>query len=78
MIVDTITEAKAHFSALIEKVQRGEEIVIKKAGVPVAVIRPYTAQNSVRIPGALTGKIKIAADFDDLPLEIANAFGMES
>ncbi len=78
MIVDTITEAKAHFSALIEQVQRGEEIVIKKAGVPVAVIRPYQAQNSERLPGALAGKIKISPDFDELPPDLAKAFGMEA
>ena len=34
MVVNTITEAKAQFSAIIEKVLQGEEVIIKKAGNP--------------------------------------------
>jgi prevent-host-death family protein len=41
MYITNITEAKAHFSALIEKVLAGEEIIIGKAGKPVAKIVRY-------------------------------------
>ena len=76
MIVNTITEAKAHFSALIEKVLAGEEIIIKKAGKPVAVLGKYPGKKIERRPGALKGKIRIADDFDELPDDLTEAFGM--
>ncbi len=76
MVVQSITEAKAQLSALIERVQRGEEIVIAKAGKPVAVLRAYSGPERKRIPGALRGLIRIAPDFDELPADIAEAFGV--
>ena len=76
MHITHITEAKAQFSALIEKVLNGEEIMIGKAGKPVAKIVRYERSEETRKPGALTGKIKIAEDFDELPDDIAETFGM--
>lgn len=76
MYITNITEAKAHFSALIEKVLSGEEVIIGKAGKPVARLVRYERSNEPRQPGALKGKIKIADDFDELPDDIAEAFGM--
>ena len=76
MHITNITEAKSHFSALIEKVMSGEEIIIGKAGKPVAKIVKYQRSEESRRPGALKGKIKIADDFDELPEDIAKAFGM--
>jgi prevent-host-death family protein len=76
MHITNITEAKAHFSALIDKVLKGEEIIIGKAGKPVAKIVRYERCELPRQPGALKGKIKIADDFDQLPDDIAEAFGM--
>ncbi|MBA7577798.1 hypothetical protein ES708_19653 [subsurface metagenome] len=75
MIANTITEAKVQLSALIERVQRGEEVIINKAGKPVAVLLAYKEYPKKRKPGALRGKIKIAPDFDELPADIAEAFG---
>ena len=76
MIVNTITEAKSQLSALIEKVLQGEEIVIKRAGKPVALLTQYTRSTRPRRPGRLKGKIHIAPDFDVLPDDIAEAMGM--
>jgi prevent-host-death family protein len=76
MLVTNISEAKAHLSALIEKVVAGEEVIIGKAGKPVAKLVPYERSVEPRRPGALKGKIKIAKDFDQLPDDIAEAFGM--
>lgn len=76
MTINTITDAKAHLSSLIEKVQRGEEVIIKKAGRPVAILSPYTERSTARLPGALAGKIRISKDFDELPEDLAEAFGM--
>jgi prevent-host-death family protein len=76
MQVTNISEAKAQLSALIEKVLAGEEVIIGKAGKPVAKLIRYEKGQGERQPGALKGKIKIAADFDVLPEDIARAFGM--
>ena len=68
MAVFNIHEAKTHFSKLLERVLNGEEIVIAKAGKPVARILPYTADDtSPRLPGIDKGKVIIKPDFD-LPL----------
>ena len=69
-------EAKAQLSALVEKVMAGQEVVIGKAGKPVAKLVRYEQSEKPRQPGALRGKIKIADDFDELPADIAAAFGM--
>jgi prevent-host-death family protein len=71
-----ISEAKAQLSSLIEKVLAGEEVLIGKAGTPVAKLARYERSDKKRIPGALKGKIKIADDFDTLPKDIAEAFGV--
>jgi prevent-host-death family protein len=76
MEVTNISEAKAKLSALIDRVVGGEEIIIGKAGRPVAKIVRYEKSDEPRTPGALRGKIAIADDFDELPEEIAEAFGM--
>ena len=76
MHVTNISEAKAQLSALIERVQAGEEIIIGKAGKPVAKLVRYEHSEKERQPGALKGKIHIADDFDELPADIAEAFGM--
>lgn len=73
-----IHEAKTHFSRLVERVSRGEEIVIGKAGKPIAKLVPYTEASGPRSPGAWKGRVKIAPDFDDLPAELAAAFRGES
>lgn len=76
MQIANISEAKAQLSALIEKVMAGEEVIIGKAGKPVARIIKYENNGQSRRPGALKGKIKIADDFDALPDDIAETFGM--
>ena len=76
MIVNTVTEAKAHLSALLERVSRGEEVIISRAGKPVAILEPYRPDNRPRRPGRLKGKIEIAPDFNELPDEIAGPLGM--
>lgn len=77
MQVINISEAKAQLSALIEKVLAGEDVIIGKAGKPVAKLIPYEPGKKPRQPGMLKGKIKIAEDFNELPEDIAEAFGME-
>ena len=77
MILKNISEAKAELSALIEAVSKGEEVLIGKAGVPVARLVRYVGSASRRVPGALKGQIKISEGFDDLPSDIAASFGVD-
>jgi len=76
MLITNISNAKAELSALIEKVMAGQEVIIGKAGKPVAKLVRYERSEKPRRAGALRGKIKIADDFDKLPSDIAEAFGM--
>jgi prevent-host-death family protein len=70
-----IHEAKTQLSKLVERVRAGEEIVLAKAGQPVARIVPYVPARSPRKPGALKGKIRIGKDFDaPLPDDLLAAF----
>jgi prevent-host-death family protein len=58
-------EAKTHLSRLVDAAARGEEIVIAKAGKPMARLVPLRpSARKERIPGALKGKIWITDDFD--------------
>ena len=59
-----IHDAKTNFSKLIDAVSRGDEIVIAKAGKPAARLVPVRAKKTLRKPGALKGKMRIAVDFD--------------
>ena len=77
MQITNISEAKAQLSALIEKVLAGEDVIIGKAGKPVAKLIRYENSRQPRRPGVLKGQIKIADDFDTLPEDHAKAFGME-
>jgi len=69
-----IHEAKTHLSRLLEAVEGGEEVVICRAGKPVATLKPYQPSKQPRKPGSLKGQIWIADDFDDLPPELEAAF----
>jgi prevent-host-death family protein len=59
-----IHEAKTHLSRLVERVEAGEEIVIARAGRPVARLVPYRARTQPRHPGAWRGLVRISTDFD--------------
>lgn len=76
MVVRNISEAKAQLSALIAMVQRGDEVILSKSGKPVAKIVPYRGAAQSRVPGSMEGEIWIAPDFDELPDDMAEAFGM--
>lgn len=79
MILKNISEAKSQLSALIAAVQKGEEILIGKAGKPVARLIAYHGVAQPRTPGILAGKIVIHDDFDaPLPSDLADAFGTNS
>lgn len=70
-----IHEAKTYFSKLVDAASKGKEILIAKAGVPVArLVSLDTKQNKVRF-GAFKGKMKLASDFDaPLPDDVIDSF----
>lgn len=70
--------AKTALSQLVDRAAAGEEIVIAKAGRPLARLVPIEARSVPRRPGAWKGQVWIAEDFDaPLPPEIAAAFGVD-
>ena len=69
-----VYEAKTHLSRLLDRAEAGEEIVIARAGRPVARLVPYRRHIEHRKPGAWRGKVQIAGDFDELPDALLAAF----
>lgn len=70
-----IHEAKTHLSRLVERAAAGEEIVIGKAGKPMAVLSCYKPTGKgLRKPGAWKGKAKIKAGFYSADKEIEKLF----
>ena len=70
-----IHQAKTHFSKLIERVRLGEEIVIAKAGEPVAQIVPEVRPRKRRRLGTAEGQIVIHNSFyNDLPEDLLDLF----
>ena len=77
-MTDTVNihDAKTHLSRLVERVEGGEEVIIARAGRPVARLVPYRARREPRTPGLLKGKIWLADDWDspEVNAEIAALF----
>jgi prevent-host-death family protein len=70
-----VHDAKTHLSQLLNRVLAGEEVIIAKAGKPVARLVSIVPALSQRTPGSAKGQIWIAPDFDaPLPAEILDAF----
>ena len=78
MPITNVSDAKANLSALLRRVQEGEEVIIGRAGRPIAKLVPFERVTEPRRPGALKGRIRIAKDFDELPADLAEAFGVGS
>ena len=70
-----IHEAKTHLSKLLARVGNGEEVIISKAGKPIAKIVPLADKPKKRTPGGAKGKVRINKNFDaPLPKHIQKAF----
>ena len=70
-------EAKSQLSALLNRVENGEEITIARAGHPVARLVPIAHQAQPRVPGSCRGQITMADDFDELPADLLAGFNGE-
>jgi prevent-host-death family protein len=77
MKIINIHAAKTHLSSLVAEVEAGEEIIIAKAGKPVARLMPLERKLSPRKPGLMKGQIWMSDDFD-APLlpDLLKAFGI--
>jgi prevent-host-death family protein len=70
-----IHEAKTHLSRLLERVALGEEVIIARAGMPVARLVPIDARVKGRVLGSAKGEFTVPDDFNDpLPREIEDLF----
>jgi prevent-host-death family protein len=69
-----IHQAKTHLSRLIERVESGEEVVIARAGRPVARLVPFRVRRSPRVPGIWRGRVRLARDFDEVDDAIRDTF----
>lgn len=67
-------EAKTNLSKLVELAANGEEVIICKAGVPVARLVAIGTSKKKRKPGTWAGKVTIKKDFDVLPDDFMEHF----
>jgi prevent-host-death family protein len=74
-VIVNIHEAKTNFSRLLAQVGKGEEVIISKAGKPIARLIPFEEKPKRRVAGSGKGRIEVADDFDaSLPESILNQF----
>lgn len=69
-----IHEAKTQLARLIQQVSDGDEIVITRAGKPIARLVACAEPSVPRTPGCWRGQVQMADDFDETPEEIINSF----
>jgi len=68
-------EAKTHLSRLVDRAAAGEEVIIARAGRPVARLVSFAPRRELRPLGLCAGQpYRIAPDFEDLPEDIQAAF----
>jgi prevent-host-death family protein len=77
MEITNIHEAKSQLSKLVDRALRGEEVIIARAGKPMVRLVPVRESDAPRKGGQWKGKVRIAEDFDELPEDIARAFGVD-
>ncbi len=70
-------DAKTHLSRIIERVENGEEIIIDRAGTPVAKVIPLVRRVNRTAIGSLAGQVDLSGDWDspETNAAIADDFG---
>lgn len=70
-------EAKTHLSKLVERAEAGEDVIIQRNGKPVVRLVPVGEEprSLASVRGVWRGRVRMADDFDELPEDIAEAFG---
>ena len=70
----SVTEAKAHFSALVKRAEAGEEVIVTRSGIPVARIVPAKSAKE-RFFANDEGLGFVADDFNEpLPPDLLKQF----
>ncbi|MFY9912707.1 MAG: type II toxin-antitoxin system Phd/YefM family antitoxin [Candidatus Sulfotelmatobacter sp.] len=69
-----IHEAKTHLSKLLARVALGEEVIIAKAGTPVAKLVPMKKTTKKRVFGSAKGDFTVPDDFNDRDPDIEDLF----
>ncbi len=70
-------DAKTNLSKLVERALGGEEIILTRRGrSAVRLVPAVDGNNFSKLAGCWEGKVEIAPDFDELPDDIADAFGI--
>jgi prevent-host-death family protein len=70
-----IHEAKTNLSRILARVEKGEEVIIAKAGKPIALLTKFSEEGNKRILGRDAGLFNVPENFDDpLPEDILNSF----
>ena len=72
----TLSDAKARFSEIVEKVINGDEFIVTRMGKPVVRISRFGTSAEPRKLGDLAGQIRMSEDFDDWPPDMQEALGM--
>jgi prevent-host-death family protein len=60
-----IYEAKTRLSQLVDRAAKGDDVIIARAGRPIARLIAYRSPAAVRKPGRMRGRIRIAPNFDE-------------
>jgi len=69
-----VHEAKTHLSKLLERVALGEEVIIAKAGTPVAKLVPVSKRPKKRVFGGARGEFTVPENFNEPDPEIEDMF----
>lgn len=70
-----VHEAKTHLSMLLVKVMQGEEVILSKAGKPIAKLVPYSEPIKKRKLGNAKGLIELDGSFfEPLPDDIIDSY----
>lgn len=73
-----ITSAKSRLSSLLKKIEeKNEEIIIERAGKPIARMIKYKPVKTINRLGVFIDKIKLSEDFDQWPDDIAIRLGIK-
>lgn len=73
-----ITSAKAHLSSLLKQVEdQNDEVIIERAGKPIAKIIKYHPHQKINRIGQFKKQIIISEDFDEWPEDLAIKLGLQ-
>ena len=74
MVIVNLHDAKTHLSRYVARAAAGEDVIIAKAGRPLARLVAYVDEPTARRPGRWAGRVTLAPDFDATPGWLVDAF----